>query len=493
MNRSMRRAAYAIFGAFAILIAAVVWVQAVLGPEFRDDPRNPRLTAFRTGRERGPILTADDVIVAISTPSPADPKLYQRNYPEGPLYAHTVGYTSALFGSRGLERTRADDLVSDRDATISGVLNGILGGDTRARGLRLTIDDSLQKTAAEAMAGQKGAVVAMDPATGAILALVSNPSFDPNTLTGLGAADAGTALENDPDEPLRDRVIDETYAPGSVFKVITTASGLDSGAVSPSSTFDDPVELELPGSTSTIKNFNGEVCNDGTSVTLTMGFVRSCNTVFGQLGMDVGGNQLAATSNGFGFNAPVPFDLNVLVSFFPPGSALETNLPATAQSAIGQRDVQTTPLLMALTAAAVVNGGTMMTPYMVDDVFASDGAVESTTEPTAWRRAMSPATASVLENLMEQVVISGTGQRAAVPGIRIGGKTGTAQVTGAAPHAWFIGFGPVEPEDGEPSIALAVVVESGGSFGESATGGSVAAPIAQRIFAEFFGVQVAEG
>ena len=158
------------------------------------------------------------------------------------------------------------------------------------------------------------------------------------------SAAAGTALENDPDEPLRDRAIDETYAPGSVFKVVTTASGLDSGTVSPSSTFDDPVELLLPGSTSTIKNFNGEVCNDGTSVTLTMGFVRSCNTVLGQLGMDVGGSQLAATSNGFGFNASVPFDLDVLVSFFPDGDALDANLPATAQSAIGQRDVQTTPL-----------------------------------------------------------------------------------------------------------------------------------------------------
>jgi peptidoglycan glycosyltransferase len=493
MNRSMRRAAYAIFGAFAILIGAVVWVQVVQGPDLRDDPRNPRLAAFRTGRERGPILTADGVIVAISAPSPTDPKLYERGYPEGPLYAHTVGYTSVLFGSRGLERTRADDLVSDRDATISGVLNGILGGDTRARGLRLTIDDSLQKAAAEAMAGQKGAVVAIDPATGAVLALVSNPSFDPNSLTGLDAAAAGTALENDPDEPLRDRAIDETYAPGSVFKVVTTASGLDSGTVSPSSTFDDPVELLLPGSTSTIKNFNGEVCNDGTSVTLTMGFVRSCNTVLGQLGMDVGGSQLAATSNGFGFNASVPFDLDVLVSFFPDGDALDANLPATAQSAIGQRDVQTTPLLMALAAAAVVNDGTMMTPYMVDDVFASDGAVESTTEPTAWRRAMSPATASVIEDLMEQVVISGTGRRAAVPGVRIGGKTGTAQVTGAAPHAWFVGFGPVEPAEGEPAIALAVVVESGGDFGESATGGTVAAPIAQRILAEFFGVQVPEG
>jgi peptidoglycan glycosyltransferase len=273
-----------------------------------------------------------------------------------------------------------------------------------------------------------------------------------------------------------------------VFKVITTASGLDTGLVSPSSMFDDPVELQLPGSRSTIKNFNGKVCDDGTEVTLEFAFIHSCNTTFAQLGMDLGGDQLATTSNRFGFNQPIAFDLNVLTSFFPDGAVLEDNLPATAQSAIGQRDVQTTPFLMALTAAAVANGGTMMAPYLVYDVFTSDGVVESSTVPEPWRRAMSPATAAVLADLMERVVISGTGSKAAVPGIRIAGKTGTAQVTGKAPHAWFIGYGPVEPELGDHSIAIAVVVESGGDFGESASGGSVAAPIAQKVLAHFFGV-----
>jgi peptidoglycan glycosyltransferase len=321
-----------------------------------------------------------------------------------------------------------------------------------------------------------------------VLALVSNPTFDPNTLIGPDAGQAGEALESDPDEPLRNRVTDESYAPGSVFKVITTGSGLDTGLVSPSSIFPDPIELELPGSDSTIKNFNGQVCNDGKDVTLEFAFIRSCNTTFAQLGMDLGGSQLATSSNRFGFNQPIPFDLDVLVSFFPAGGALEDNPPATAQSAIGQRDVQTTPFLMALTAAAAANDGTMMTPYLVYDVFTSDGVVESSTVPEPWRRAMSPATAAVLSDLMEQVVVSGTGSRATVPGIRIAGKTGTAQVTGKAPHAWFIGYGPVEPELGDHSIAIAVVVESGGDSGESASGGSVAAPIAQKVLAHFFGV-----
>ena len=492
MNHSLRTAAYALLSAFVVLVAAVTWTQAIRGPEYRDNPQNPRYVASLTGRERGPIVTADGTLVAVSEPSPTDQQLFERTYPEGELYAHTVGYTSVLYGSTGVEDARSADLLSDRDATISGVLNGLLGGDTRPRGIGLTIDHALQAAAYEALDGQKGSVVAIDPETGEILAMVSLPSFDPNGLVGGDAAPAGQALEEDPDEPLRNRAIDESYPPGSSFKVVTTASGLDSGVASPSSEFEDPIELTLPGSTATIRNADGEVCDDGRTVMLSLAFIRSCNTVFGQLGMDVGGAELASTAEAFGFNQLVPFDLPLLVSRFPDGLELGTDPAATAQNAIGQRDVQATPLLMAMVAAAVANGGTVMQPHLVSEVFTSDGQIESVVEPSVWGRAMSPATASVIGELMEQAVLSGTGRRAAVPGVRIAGKTGTAEVTGAAPHAWFIGYGPVEPEDGERSIAVAVVVESGGDFGESATGGLVAAPIAADVFATFFGVATEE-
>ncbi len=486
MNVSLRRAAYALLGAFVVLVGATIYVQAINASEYRDDPRNPRVVAWRTGRERGPIVTSDQVVVAESLPNPDDPTLFERSYPFGGLYAHTVGYTSVLFGSRGLERTHADQLTSNRDSTITGVLNGLLGGDTRPRGLRLTIDHTLQQTATEALGDQRGAVIALDPKTGAVLALVSYPTFDPNTLLGLDAAQAGADLENDPSQPLRNRVSDETYAPGSVFKLVTTAAGLDTGLVSPSSMFPDPVELELPGSASTIRNSDGGPCRDGTQVSLEYAFVHSCNTTFAQLGMNLGGRELAHQADLFGFNEVVPFDLKVLASFFPNDGRLDTNLPATAQSAIGQLDVQVTPLLVVLSGAAIANGGEMMVPYLVYDIFTSDGTVESSTVPKVWRRAMSPATASVLTDLMEQAVVSGTGRKAAVPGVRIAGKTGTAEISGKAPHAWFVGFGPVAPEPGEPSIVVAVAVESGGDFGESATGGSVAAPIAQKVLAAFF-------
>lgn len=488
MNVPLRRAAYAILAAFIVLVGAVTYIQAVKGPEYRDDPRNARVVAWRTGRQRGPILSQDGTTLARSSPSSEDSKLYQREYPEGDLYAHSVGYTSVLFGSRGIESTRSNDLVSNRDATISGVLNGLLGGDTNPRGVRLTLDHHLQTVAAAALGDQKGSVIALDPHTGEILAMVSYPRFDPNDLVGADAAPAGEALTNDPDEPWRDRSIDETYPPGSVFKVITTASGLDLGLISPSTEFADPVALELPGSESTIENFDGKVCGNGTTVTLEFAFIKSCNTVFAQLGMDIGGDQLGLTSSAFGYNQSVPFEFDVLASAFPPPGTIENDPPATAQNAIGQRDNRATPLLMAMAAGAVANNGTMMTPLLVSEVFTSEGTPEASSNPSTWRRAMSPASAAVLSDLMEQVVISGTGRKAAVPGIRIAGKTGTAQVTGKAPHAWFIGFGPVAAAPGAPGIAIAVVVESGGDFGESATGGSVAAPIAQQVLAAFFGL-----
>jgi peptidoglycan glycosyltransferase len=487
MNGPLRRTAWAILGAFAILALTATWVQAIAAPRYRDDPRNPRVVAWLVGRERGAIVTADDVVVARSDPDPDDPQIFMRSYPEGDLYSHIVGFTSVLFGARGLEEERAEDLVSDRDSTISGVLNALLGGDPRPRGLRLTIDHDLQEAAAAALGEQRGAVIAIDPATGKVLASVTSPGFDPNTLIGPGSGPAGTDLENDEEQPLLDRSIATTYPPGSSFKVITAAAALEAGAAGPSTEFDDPVELDLPGTSSTIRNYDEDVCNDGVSVSFEQAFVRSCNTVFAALGMEVGAERLVSMAERFGFNQDIPFDLDVLASAIPDAATFADDPPAVAQNAIGQRDVRATPMQMALVASAIANDGEIMIPYLVADVFTSDGTIVETTEPTLWHRAVSPATASVLTDLMERVVISGTGQRAAIPGFRIAGKTGTAEVTGAPPHAWFIGFGPVEPAPGERQIAIAVVVEDGGDSGETASGGTVAAPIAGSVFATLFG------
>jgi peptidoglycan glycosyltransferase len=490
MNGPVRHLAMALFVAFSLLIGAVAWHQVIVGPDYRDDPRNLRLAAGRTGRERGTIITADGVVVARSVANPDDPRVFRREYPQGPLYSHIVGYSTLLFGSAGLEQARSGDLVSNRDATISGVLRAILGGDLRAKGLGLTIEHELQALAAEALGDQRGAVVALDPTTGAVLAMVSSPSFDPNALIGGDAADAGDAIAADPDRPQLNRALAETYPPGSTFKIVTAAAALESGVAGPASTFDNPTALELPGSTAVIRNFSRGPCGDGDTVTMSEAFARSCNTTFAQIGLDVGADELVGAAERLGFNSDVPFDLVAEPSFIPPVEDFDFNLAGLAQSAIGERDVRATPLEMALVASAVANDGVIMQPYVVDEVFAADATIETVTEPVVWRRALSPATADTIAELMELVVTSGTGTRAAVPGIRIGGKTGTAEVPGGPPHAWFVGFGPIDAPEGTPRIVVAVLVESGGDAGESATGGTVAAPIAQRLMASFFEVPV---
>jgi peptidoglycan glycosyltransferase len=488
MNGPIRTVAVAMFTAFTLLVGAVTYIQLIRGPEYRDDPRNARLVTGLAGRERGTIITADGVVVAESRANPDDPRFFIRSYPETDLYAHTVGYATAIYGTLGIEADRSAELVSDRDSTISGVLNAIVGGDLRPRGLRLTIRHDLQEVALEALGDQRGAVVAVDVETGAILAMVSTPTFDPNLLTSAANVDLVTAMENDPNRPLLNRAVGATYAPGSTFKLITAAAALERGLASAGTAFSDPIELELPGSTATIRNFDRAVCDDGIDVTLERAFVRSCNTVFGLLGLQLGAGPLVAAAQNAGFNTDVDFDLDVVESFIPAASSFTDDQPGVAQSAIGQRDVRATPLLMALITAAIANDGQLMQPHLVAEVFDADAVVEEATEPSVWRRAMSPATAAALASLMEGVVTSGTGRAASIDGIRIAGKSGTAEVPDEAPDVWFAAFGPVEPADGQPQIAVVVLVESGGSQGPDATGGSVAAPIARAVLTTYFGI-----
>ncbi len=488
MNGPIRHLAAVIFVAFAVLVGTVTYLQVIRGPEYRDDPRNLRVPTGRAGKERGTIITADGVILARSTGDPDNPQLFTRTYPEGESYAHVVGYATLIFGAAGVEKTQAPALVSNRDATISGVINAILGGDIRPQGLRLSLIDDLQQAAIQALGEQTGAVVALDPDTGAVLAMVSNPGFDPASLQGRDAGPAGNALDGDPTEPLRNRAVNATYPPGSVFKIVTAAAALEAGVAGGGTTFDDPLTLELPGSTATISNYDGEVCGNGGTVTLTQAFVSSCNTTFAALGMQVGADQLVATAEAFGFNTEIPFDLDTLPSVIPGAATFVNDLPGVAQSAIGQRDVRATPLQMALVVAAIANEGEVMQPYLVQQVFNSAGQIESEATPAVWRRAISPASAAALTDLMEKAVAGGTGFRARIPGFRVAGKTGTAEVPGGAPDTWFAGFGPVEAAPDVPRIVVAVIVEDGGTAGDNGTGGAVAAPIAKAVMQTFAGL-----
>jgi peptidoglycan glycosyltransferase len=479
MNQPVRRLAAALFLAFAVLILDVTYLQVVAGPRYRDDARNPRVIASRTGKERGLILSADEQILAQSVADPDDPQRFSRVYPEGDLYAHLVGFSSLNFGDDGLELAYADELRSKRDLTVSDLLSALLGGDLRPKSIRLTINHGLQQVAYSALGNQRGSVVAIRPDTGEVLAMVSKPSFDPNLFLGVDAIATRELLLADPSEPLANRSTNRTYPPGSTFKVIVTAAAIESGVAGPDTLLPDPVELELPGTSEVIRNFDRQTCGDGTEVTLQTAFRRSCNTVFAELGLLLGAEALTTEAETFGFNQDTPFELPVLNSFFPQPSEFSNDLPALAQSAIGQRDVRATPLEMALVAAAIANDGIIMEPSLVSHIFDAEGDVISENEPALLQRAVSPSSADIISDLMERVVASGTGTRATVPNVRVAGKTGTAETGVGPPHVWFIGFAPVE----QPTIALAVLVESGGEAGENATGGSVAAPIAQEILA----------
>ena len=478
MNGPMRRVAAALFVIFAVLILDVTYWQVVRADDLRDDNRNSRELLSRTGRERGPILSADGLVLARSVPDTDDSQRFIREYPFGNLYAHTVGYSSLLFGDSGIEETEADLLSSGRDLTVSGLLSALLGEDVRARSVQLTLIHALQEVAAEALGDQEGAVVAIDPATGAVLASVSSPSFDPNTIV-VGNTATFAQLQDDPGGPLLDRVTRETYSPGSVFKSIIAASAVESGLASPDSMFPNPQALELPGSTATIQNFNGVLCGSADEVSLEEAFMRSCNTTFGLLGMRLAGDEVVSQAEAFGFNEEIPYEFDMLASAIPEADTFRNDLAALAQTSLGQRDVQATAMQMALVAATIANDGNLMAPYLLQQVFDADSSVDSVTEPVLHREVMGAGTAQVVGEMMERVVTAGTGTRAQIPGVRVAGKTGTAETGGGPPHAWFIGFAPVEA----PEIAVAVVVANGGDVGENATGGAVAAPIAREVMA----------
>ena len=475
MNGPIRRLAIAMFAFMGALLLAVTWFQVVRADDLKTDPLNPRPALTERGKERGLIVTIDGTVVARSVKAP-DSRAFIREYPEGEAFAHAVGYSSFLVGDNGLEAVYTSELRSRRDLTISDIVAVILGQDLRPQNLEITIDSVLQRAALEALGDNRGAVIALDPRTGAVLVAVSTPSFDPNLLLGDDAAQQWETLLTDQSQPLIDRGTKEIYAPGSSFKTVVTATAIDTGLAGPGTTFDDPDKFDLPGSEASISNFGGRPCNDGVSVSLLEAFVRSCNTIFADLSIQLGAVDIGITAEALGFNSEIDFEWSIPRAVWPTDELVGDDA-ALAQSGIGERNVRATPLHMAMIAAAVANNGVVTNPYMVQRIFDADGQAVETAEVSELGRAMAPETASVLAQMMERVVTEGTGRQAAVPGVRVAGKTGTATGRGDFSNPWFIGFAPVE----SPTIALAVFIEGSPSSGESATGGSLAAPIASRL------------
>lgn len=486
MTKQVQRVAIACFVLFAALFVNLNVVQVVQSRELAEDNRNARQLFREYEIRRGGLVAGDGATELATVEETGGDLRYRRRYPEGQLYAHLTGYYSPVYGRSELEQSFNSFLAGSAPEAFTRNLADLLAGRERTGDdVITTVDPGTQRAAVEAFDGRRGAAVALDPRTGEVLALVSSPSFDPDLLSSHAREDVReywTALNEDPDRPLRNRALREWYPPGSTFKVITTAAALESG-VQPDDTFDDPARLSLPQTTATIGNFGGGTCAGGSEITLARAFQVSCNTTFAQLGLDLGDDALRQTSEAFGLNADLDHQVgNVLVSQFP---TAELDPPSTAQSAIGQRDVRVTPMQMAMVAAAVGNGGVLMEPHLVRQVederrqLLADFPPEPLVVPGVdSSQAISAETARDLTAMMVAAVDGGTGQNARIDGVQVAGKTGTAQTGGdGPPTVWFVGFAPAD----NPSVAVAVVLEDGGGVGDEATGGALAAPLARSV------------
>ena len=478
MNTPLRRLSAVVTVLFLALFASATSIQFVQASSLNAHPGNARTVYKQYSRERGPIV-AGNTVLASSKPVD-DLYKYLRTYPSGPLYAHVTGYYSAVFGSAtGVEAAANAYLNGTADQLFYRRISDLLTGrQPKGASVELTVDPAVQQAASEALGNQKGAVVALDPKTGAILAMVSAPTYDPNTLATHSRAKAERAYKRllaDPDRPLDNRAIaGRLYPPGSTFKLITSATALSTGRYNPDTLIPGPAELPLPQTTITLPNDDRQPCGPGGQVTLLNALRISCNTAFGNLGMTLGADALSQQAAKFGFGRTLQVPLTVTPSAFPQNM----NKAQVAQASIGQFDVRVTPLQVAMVAAGIANGGVVMQPYLISRIRSSDLNTISETQPTQFSTAVTPQVASQLTTMMESVVQSGTGTNAQISGVRVAGKTGTAQTSkGSPPLAWFTAFAPAD----DPKIAVAVVVEDGGTYGEAASGGRVAAPIARKV------------
>lgn len=476
MNTPLRRLSTVVMAMFLALMVATTLVQYVQAPRLNNDNRNVRTLYAEYNNYRGGIIV-DGKAIAYSRPV-EDSFGFQRRYTDGDLYAPVTGFYSVVYGRSGIEKYANDILTGTADTLFwSRMQDLITGRQQQGSSVELTIDAKVQQAAWDALGDQKGAVVAIDPQTGAILAMVSKPSYDPSLLAAHSTTKvnrAYTQLLGNEGDPLVNRTIaGDTYPPGSVFKLVVAAAALQEKGLTPDSEVASPRTLKLPLSSASIENYGGESCG-ADRITLTRALTISCNTAFAQLGLDLGADTLRAQAEAFGFDSALSVPMPVTPSRYP----ANPDLPQTALSAIGQQDVRVTPLQVALITAAIANGGHQMQPYLVQTVRSPDLTVVSTTKPRELRTPITAATADALRQMMLEVVRTGTGRPAQISGVDVAGKTGTAQTTpGADPHAWFTAFAPAS----NPRVAVAVVVEHGGSLGSEATGGRVAAPIARAV------------
>jgi peptidoglycan glycosyltransferase len=477
VNRQIRVAGIGIVVLFLLLFLQLNYVQVVRASGLQHNPLNTRLALARFTSKRGDIVSADNVVLAHDQPTNDDLK-YLRTYPTKDLFGQITGYVSFTYGLEGAERTFDADLTgANAPVSLPHSLKDLTIKQDRSQTVTLTLSSKLQQLARDQLGNRKGAVVALNPTTGAVLALWSNPSYDPNPLAQHDQQQVRSywqAENADATHPLLAAAFRQRFFPGSTFKVITASAVFDKHPDLATKQYPMLAALPLPQTNGQVlRNFGGEVCGGALPDLFTV----SCNSGFAAIGLDLGAQSLADEAMSFGFNQTPPLDLpEAAQSHFPTASSFAHDQPGLAKSAIGQQNVQAVPLNMALVAGAVANGGVIMKPHILDHVSNAQGQVVRTFQPAPWITATSPQTATQMTQLMLTVVQSGTGTAAQIPGVDVAGKTGTAQTGNNTIHAWFVAFAPAS----QPKVAVAVLVEDQPESGE-ATGGAIAAPIAKAV------------
>ncbi len=482
MNRNIRRLGAVIIGLYLILFVKLNWIQVVQKQSLDSNPLNTAQIRRDYNRPRGTITTADGVLLAQSIANPDRTSEFgrMRVYPEGELFGQVTGYYSFTFGSTAVERQYNSELAGTTFAQQVSGFSDLLIARENVGDVSLTVRKDVQQVARDSLGDRAGSVVALDPRTGDVLAFWSSPSYDPNEISTLDSKAANAnwnRLTAAPGNPLRSHQFQDRYFPGSTFKVVTGGIGLQTGKVTdvdPSYPFSNGYTAK--NTTLPIKNFGGEVCGGALPEILKT----SCNSAFAEMGAEtIGPDDMVAGVANWGFNSTPPIDLPGGVrSVFP--TDVGKNPAKLAQSSIGQNDVQASPLQMALVAAGVANGGTIMKPHVLNEVRNSQGEVVKSYTPTPWLHPMTDVFAATMRQDMIGVVQGGTATAMAIPGFDVGGKTGTAQLGTTPPrsHTWIIGFAGPPGQPATVAVAVVVLDQSGAS---EATGGVVAAPIARAV------------
>ncbi|MBW9092618.1 penicillin-binding protein 2 [Microbacterium jejuense] len=487
MTKELRRLSILMLAMFLALFGSASWIQVVQSDELAANPSNRRSLYDSFEVQRGSII-ASGAAIATSVPS-GDVYSWQRVYTDADMWAPVTGYINPALGPNagtGIEQSMNQELSGTAGSQfLSRVERIFTGQPPRGSNVVLSLDADVQRAAYEALGDLQGGIIAIEPSTGRVLALVTSPSYDTNVLASHDTDAVNQAYDQlvaDPGKPLSDRAIaGDLNPPGSTFKLVVASAALASGDYTPQSTLPNPAQYQLPGSSSIVHNASGGACGPGDTVTLADALRLSCNIPFAELAVELGDTAIREEAEKYGFNQSFDIPLTSTASGYP--RTIQDDAQ-TALSGFGQGQVTATPLQMAMVSAGIANGGVVMNPRMVDRVIGPDLSVQKTYDDTEFGRALDTALADELVAMMVANVSDGAASGARIDGVDVAGKTGTAENTGNEPYTlWFTGFAPAN----NPEVAVAVVVEDGGGQGQSGSGNTIAAPIAKKVMEAVLG------